>query len=168
MKIDVREERPGDGEAIRALHLIAFGQSEEADIVDALRRNGGVRLSLVATVDGDLVGHILYSPINIGGRCEGVALGPMAVHPDRQGAGVGAALVAAGNARLANDGCPCVVVLGHAAYYPRFGFAPAAARGVTCQWPVPDDVFMLLVLDESKMRGVLGRAEYRPEFSTTA
>ena len=60
---------------------------------------------------------------------------------------------------------PFVVVLGHPGYYPRFGFRPASRHGITCEWPVPDDVFMLLVLDRSIMKGVSGPAKYRPEFS---
>ena len=58
-----------------------------------------------------------------------------------------------------------MIVLGHADYYPRFGFERASARGVRCEWDVPDDVFMLLVLDETTMSGVSGLARYRPEFA---
>ena len=65
---------------------------------------------------------------------------------------------------LAEGGCPFIVVLGHAAYYPRFGFVPASTYGVSCVWPVPNDVFMIRVLDASAMQGVSGKATYRDEF----
>jgi len=168
MELEIRDENPGDIAAIGALNRLAFGQEQEGNIVDALRRNGAARLSLVATVDGQVVGHILYSPVTIAGNLEGAALGPMAVLPGHQGKGIGSRLVRAGNARLQNEGCPYIIVLGHAEYYPRFGFEPAGRFGVTCEWEVPDDVFMLLVLDEARMRGVSGEARYRPEFSTVS
>jgi putative acetyltransferase len=168
MRIAIREESAGDVAAIRDLNTRAFGQEQEANIVDALRSNDAVRLSLVALVDGRLVGHIMYSPITIGGKVTGAALGPMAVLPEYQRRGVGSELVEGGSKRLEKDGCPFIIVLGHAEYYPRFGFRPASAHDVTCEWDVPDNVFMLLVLDEAKMRGVSGLANYRHEFSTVA
>jgi putative acetyltransferase len=167
--IEVREERPGDIAAIRALHRHAFGQDQEGRIVDALRSNGALMLSLVATREGVVVGHIAYSPIAVGGAALGAALGPMAVQPEYQRQGIGSRLVESGTLRLQQTGCPFIVVVGHAGYYPRFGFTPASARGITCEWDVPDDVFMLLVLDEAKMAGVAGGAvTYRREFSTVA
>jgi putative acetyltransferase len=167
MAIEVREERSGDAAAIRDIHTRAFGQEQEANIVDALRSNGAVRLSLVATVNGRSVGHILYSPLTIGGTFAGAALGPMAVLPECQRQGVGSELVEKGTQRLRNDGCPFVIVLGHAEYYPRFGFRPASTYGVTCEWEVPDEVFMLLVLDEAGTLDISGLAKYRHEFSST-
>jgi len=168
MLIEIREEKSGDISAIRELNKRAFEQEQEANIVDALRLNGAARLSLVAVVEGRVVGHIMYSPITIGGKIAGAALGPMAVLPEYQGKGIGSELVRKGNERLNNEGCPYIIVLGHAEYYPRFGFKPASAHGVTCEWDVPGNVFMLLVLDESKMHGVYGQAKYRHEFSSVA
>lgn len=168
MDIEIRDERPGDIAAIHALNKRAFEQEQEAKIVDALRQNGAARLSLVAVVGGQIVGHIMYSPITIARKYEGAALGPMAVLPEYQRKGIGSMLVMAGNERLRKEGCPYVIVLGHAEYYPRFGFKPASAFGVTCEWEVPDNVFMLLALDEAKMRGVSGKSQYSPEFSNVA
>jgi putative acetyltransferase len=130
-----------------------------------LRSSGASLLSLVATSNGRIVAHAQYSPVSVNGTI-GAGLGPIAVHPDHQRQGIGSALIEAGNATLRQTGCPFVVVLGHADYYPRFGFEPASRYGVTCEWDVPDDVFMMLVLDRSKMTGVSGRAVYRQEFST--
>jgi putative acetyltransferase len=163
--IEIRREREGDQTAVRNVNDRAFGQDLEGRIVDALRSNGAVLLSLVAVLDTRIVGHILYSPASIG-EVTGAGLGPMAVLPEFQRQGIGSMLVRAGNQTLNDAGCPFAVVLGHADFYPRFGFTPARTRGVTCEWDVPDDVFMLLVLDELRMRGVSGLATYRPEFST--
>lgn len=165
MEIEVRDERPEDVAAIRALHELAFGQREEAVLVDALRDHGAATLSLVADRGGEVVGHVLYSPVTIGDALEGAGLGPVSVLPRHQGRGIGSLLIRAGNERLERAGSPFIVVLGHVAYYPRFGFRPASERGVRCEWKVPGDAFMLLVLDERRMRGASGTARYRPEFS---
>lgn len=162
--IDVRQEQSGDISAIRDVNRRAFGQDHEGNIVDALRANGAAWLSLVAALDGHVVGHILYSPLLVG-DVTGAALGPMAVVPEHQREGIGSRLVEAGNQQLRQQGCPFIVVVGHSTFYPRFGFRPAATYGITCEWDVPDDVFMVLALDESRMPGVIGTAKYRAEFS---
>jgi putative acetyltransferase len=164
--IEIREERPGDIAAIRDLNRRAFGQDQEGNIVDALRSNGAALLSLLATLDGRVVGHIVYSPLSVNGEVTGAALGPMAVLPEYQRQGIGSKLVEAGNLKLKDAGCPFIIVVGHANYYPRFGFRPASTHGIKCEWEVSDDVFMLLVLDEAKMQGISGLAEYRHEFSS--
>lgn len=165
--IEVRDERPGDIAAIRDVNRRAFAQDQEANIVDALRTNGGALLSLVATLDGEVVGHIMYSPLTVA-DATGAAIGPMAVVPERQRQGIGSRLVEEGNRRLAQAGCPFVVVLGHAEFYPRFGFRPASAFGITCQWNVPDDVFMAMMLGDATPARVAGLARYREEFSTVS
>jgi putative acetyltransferase len=166
--IEIREERPDDVAAVRDLNRRAFGQDQESNIVDALRANGAALLSLVATLNDRVVGHIMYSPLTIDGKLEGAALGPMAVIPERQRQGIGSKLIEAGNQKLKDAGCPFIIVVGHADYYPRFGFRPASEHGIKCQWDVPDDVFMLLVLDQAKMEGVSGLAKYRHEFSSVS
>jgi putative acetyltransferase len=166
--IEIREERAGDVEAIRDVNRRAFGQDQEANIVDALRSNGAVLLSLVAILDGKVVGHILYSPISIEGGVPGAALAPMAVLPEDQRQGIGTKLIEAGNRQLKEEGCPFIIVLGHANYYPRFGFRPASAYGVRCEWDVSDDVFLLLVLNQDKMGKASGLARYRHEFSSVS
>jgi putative acetyltransferase len=117
-------------------------------------------------MDDRVVGHIMYSPAVIGQNITGAALGPMAVVPDLQRQGIGGKLIKAGNKKLKDAALPFIIVVGHADYYPRFGFRPAQDRGITCEWDVPNDVFMLLVLDKEKMKGVSGTARYRQEFST--
>jgi putative acetyltransferase len=166
--IEIREERPDDVAAVRDLNRRAFGQDQESNVVDALRANGAALLSLVAAVNDRVVGHIMYSPLSVGNNVIGAALGPMAVLPGRQRQGIGSKLVEAGNQKLKNAGCPFIIVVGHADYYPRFGFRPASEHGIKCEWDVPDNVFMLLVLDQAKMEGVSGLAKYRHEFSSVS
>ena len=95
----------------------------------------------------------------------GYGLAPMAVRPEQQRRGLGSALVRAGLARVQAAGAPFVLVIGHPAYYPRFGFVPASRHGVRCQWPdIPDEAVMLLVLDAGRAMPLAGEARYRPEF----
>ena len=166
MLIEIREERPDDIAAIREVNRRAFGQDQEGNIVDALRTNGAALLSLVATVNGQVAGHIMYSLLTVAENADGVALGPMAVVPEYQRQGIGTKLIGAGNRKIKDAGYPLIIVEGHAEYYPRFGFRPASEYGIKCEWDVPDEVFMLLVLNEAKMQGASGLAKYRHEFST--
>jgi len=168
MTISIREEEPGDISAIQAINERAFGQREEVDIVDRLRESCDELLSLVAECDGEVVGHILFSPVvteSERGAVRGMGLAPMAVLPEYQRKGIGTALAERGLEILRERSCPYVIVVGHPGYYPRFGFISASQRGIECQWPgVPDGAFMILVLDESAMEGVAGVARYRDEF----
>jgi putative acetyltransferase len=165
--MEIREEHAGDISEIRELNQQAFGQAQEGNIVDALRSNGAALLSLVATLDDHVVGHILYSPVSLSG-VDGAALGPMAVLPQHQRQGIGSKLIDEGNRRLKESGCPFIIVVGHANFYPRFGFKPASTRAITCEWEIPDEAFMVLTLDHARMAGVSGLAQYRPEFSTVS
>jgi putative acetyltransferase len=91
----------------------------------------------------------------------------MAVLPEYQKQGIGSELVRAGRSKLKKKRCPFVLVLGHAEYYPRFGFEPASRYGIRSQWEVPDEAFMILVLSEAEMKGISGVAKYRQEFDET-
>jgi putative acetyltransferase len=110
----------------------------------------------------------MYSPLTVAENVNGVALGPMAVLPEYQRQGLGTRLIEAGNRKIKDAGYPFIIVVGHADYYPRFGFRPANEYGIKSEWDVPDEVFMLLVLNEQKMQGVSGLAKYRLEFSTVS
>ena len=163
MEIAVRDERPGDLAAIRDVNDRAFDQPLEGRIVDALRTHGAATLSLVAEVGGRIVGHILFSPVTSAGA-DGLGLGPMAVTPEQQRRGVGAALIDVAMTRLRAAGCPFVVVLGHHDYYTRFGFVPASRHGLRCEWDVPDEAFMVHVLDAAATAAAAGLIRYRSEF----
>ena len=165
--IEIRAERPEDAPGIRIVNELAFGQPTEAGIVDRLRESSADFISLVAE-DEAVVGHILFTPAVIESharRVVGMGLAPMAVAPDRQRQGIGSALVRRGLEILRERGCPFVIVLGHPEYYPRFGFDPASAHGLACQWGgVPDEAFMVTILDAQAMKGMSGVARYREEF----
>lgn len=163
--IEIRDEEPGDIDAIRDVNRQAFNQEQEGRIVDALRDNGGVLLSLVAAVNGVVVGHIMFSPLSVG-PATGAGLAPMAVLPNYQRQGIGSQLVEQGLQRLNKAGCPFVVVLGHPDFYPRFGFRPAVESGLTCEWDVPAEAFMVAILRPELTTTLAGLARYRPEFST--
>ena len=165
----VRRETPQDGAAIRTVNEKAFGGPAEADLVEALRRHGALTLSLVAIQAVEIVGHIAFSPVTIHGvesTFPTLGLGPMAVIPAWQRRGIGSLLVRRGLAECRDAAWAGVVVLGHPEYYPRFGFVRASAFGITCEYPVPDEVFMALELIPGALSGHGGIARYRPEFST--
>jgi len=160
---EIREERPDDVSAIHGVVSRSCGL-QEARLVSRLRSNSAVTLSLVALLEREVVGHILYTPASVEG-VTGAALGPMGVVPERQHQGIGTTLVEIGNRLLAERGCPFIVVLGHPTFYPRFGFVPASTHGITCVWKVPDNVFMVRVLDHRLLQRVRGLANYREEFT---
>jgi len=166
--VTVRKEKPEDIKQIYSVNEQAFGVSTEAEIVDALRENCPGTLSLLAEDDGEIIGHIFFSPAEIewmGKVIRGMGLAPMAVRPDRQRQGIGSQLVKAGLEILEEQGCPYVIVLGHPGFYPKFGFEPASKYGLTCQWEgVPDEAFMVIVMEPSSLLGVKGVAKYRDEF----
>jgi putative acetyltransferase len=163
----VREERDGDGPAVRRVLELAFGRESEADLVDTLREGCGERFSLVAERDGEVVGHALFTPVEIGhgaGRVDGMGLAPVAVLPKLQCLGLGSAIVREGIDRLRANGCACIVVIGSPEYYRRFGFVPASRYGVRCEWDIPDESFMLLLLDEAVEERLKGGVTFRQEF----
>ena len=166
--MQIRPERPYDIAGIDALHRHAFGTSTEADLVDVLRHQAQPIISLVAEADLVIVGHILFSPVSIAPHPDVriMGLAPMAVLPARQRQGIGSTLVRTGLDECQWLGASAVVVLGHASYYPRFGFRPASAFGLTCQFNVPDDVFMALELIPGMLRGKRGTIQYHPAFAS--
>lgn len=169
--ICIREEKSEDIEEIRKLNektfMQTFGQAPEASLVDRLRENCPSILSLVAVQDDQVVGHIVFSPVKIEGdrTLDGMGLGPMAVLPEFQHRGIGSRLVQAGIEILKNQGSPFIIVLGHPEYYPRFGFELASHSGIRSQWDgVPDEVFMILILNENAISDISGVARYSSEF----
>jgi predicted N-acetyltransferase YhbS len=160
--LTIRAEQPGDAEAIRAVHLSAFDTDVEAGLVDDLRRTDEYipELSLVA-VDGDeVVGHVLLTRAAVEGEHGGsaVALAPIGVRAERQGERIGWALTWAAIDQAEELGESLIVLLGHPAYYPRFGFVPAGPLGVKCPWEAPDEAWMALVLDAGHPRGIVRHA----------
>jgi putative acetyltransferase len=166
-EMQIREESPEDVAGIRRVNEQAFGGDTEASLVDALRSSDGSILSLVAIDGGEVVGHLLFSPVVVRAdeeTFEAVGLGPMAVRPELQRRGIGSMLVRDGLDRLRQAGHEVVVVLGHAEYYPRFGFRRASELGIRWEHDAPDACFMVHELRPGSLRGRSGVVSYRPEF----
>jgi putative acetyltransferase len=168
MKIRPAEAR--DMDAILEINARAFGQPGEGQLVKALWNRVHPSISLVAELEDRLVGHILFSPVWVEGpepagtRFRAIALGPMSVDPPHQNRGIGSALVRAGLEACRSERELVVFVLGHPRYYPRFGFRPAASQGIGCEFPVPDDVFLVQELEPGALGGRTGTVRYHPEF----
>lgn len=163
----IRAEEPGDWDAVRAVNVSAFATPEEANLVDALRGRAKRCVSLVAENEGAIVGHIMFSPVTLSGHpALGImGLAPMAVSPAHQRQGIGSALVRAGLEQCQLLGIGAVVVLGHPAYYPRFGFLPSTRFDIRCEYEVPEDVFMVMELAAGFLRGSVGTIKYHAAFS---
>lgn len=161
----VRDEHPDDREQVRIVNEAAFGRSDEADLIDRLRAEGAILLSLVAEIDPQIVGHILFSRMTVEttqGPVPAVSLAPMAVLPDHQRRQVGSHLVRQGLAELGRRGERIVIVLGHMDYYPRFGFSSEKARCLTS--PFPPEAFMALELKDGALAGIHGVVRYPSAF----
>ena len=163
----IRAEQAADKNGVRAVNERAFGGRAEADIVEALHRAHTAVVALVAEMGAEVVGHILFSPVDVeqanGKRLVGLA--PMAVAPDYQRQGIGSQLVREGLARCRANGFDGVVVLGHAEYYPRFGFVLAMQFGLRSEYDVPADVFMAIELGSGSLDGVSGLLRYHKAFA---
>jgi putative acetyltransferase len=148
-----RPETSADAAAVHAITSAAFDTPLEADLVDALRADTGAwidGLSIVAeSADGTLVGLALFTRCHVDGR-PALALAPCAVLPEFQRTGAGSAAIRAGLEAARVMGENLVLVLGHADYYPRFGFTPASGFGVRAPFEVPDEAMMALSLDPSR------------------
>jgi putative acetyltransferase len=163
----IRHEAEGDLAGIRYVHEKAFERPGEADLVDSLRDREAILISLVAERDGQVVGHIAYSLVQIkAGESTFNALGlaPLAVLPQLQRQGVGTELIESSLDDCRREGHALVIVLGHPDYYTRFGFTRADAYGIVCEFDVPPEAFMVKELQEDALTGVHGTVFYAPEF----
>jgi putative acetyltransferase len=164
----IRFETPEDTPAIRHVNELAFGRVNEADLVDRLRCESAITLSLVAVQDEQVVGHVLISPVTVhneDSQWDAVALGPMAVLLSYQKQGVGSALIRAAFDELKKIGQYVVIVLGHPEYYPRLGFVPSRPLGIRWEIDVPEEVFMVAELRDGALNGRTGVVRYHPAFS---
>jgi putative acetyltransferase len=130
----IRHARAPDHAAIRAILDSAFGRSHEGDIVDHLRADGDVMFELVEEEAGVVTGHVVFSRLWADSQNLYAALGPLAVRPDLQGSGTGDRLTRVGLDTARDFGAHAVMVVGHASYYPRFGFSTEAARQISCPY----------------------------------
>ncbi len=156
----IRQARDEDGEAIEALNLAAFGGPDEAGIITRLAADGDSLYSLVAHNDREILGHIQFFRIAVDGDDVAAGLGPMAVLPQFQKSGIGSGLVKLGLTLMQGSGRGLVFVLGHPAYYPRFGFSPETAQDFTAPWSGP--AFMALRFGDHGRQG--GKLAYPAAF----
>jgi predicted N-acetyltransferase YhbS len=170
MKIQIRPENKSDYNIISMVNDIAFGQEAEGILVEKLRKNKkfSKELSLVACMGNEIIGHILFFPVEIksdNSTFESLALAPMSVLPELQGLGIGSQLIENGLAKAKKMGHKSVIVLGHADFYPKFGFTPASKFKISCPFEVSDEVFMALELEKDSLASVSGCVEYPKEFN---
>lgn len=148
-----RAETPADLDAIREVVVAAFPSPEEADLVEKLRADPGAWIDGLSWVavdpEGRVVGHALLTRCHIDGQ-DALALAPCAVLPAHQGTGAGSAAIRSALEAARALGENTVVVLGHAGYYPRFGFSPASRVGIRAPFEVPDEAMMALALDPAR------------------
>jgi putative acetyltransferase len=148
---------------VSAVHTAAFGRPTEA-----LRQAAGFYLGLVATDGDQIVGHILFTPVPLRGDRSSdlvLALAPMAVRPAWQRRGIGGALVRAGLQACRDARHDVVLVVGHPAFYPHFGFVPARPLGLRAAPAMPDAAFMVAELTPGALRGRRGGVVYGSDFS---
>jgi putative acetyltransferase len=162
--IAMRPETPADIPAIRRVIEAAFGQTAEVVLVDQLRDDGDLVLSLVAEDAGVVVGHIAFSRLEVedaAARFDALALAPIAVHPSRQGEGIGSGLVRTAHDMLRQRGEHLIVVLGDPDYYQRFGYDRERAEGFESSYQ--SDSLMALALDGAAPRS--GQLRYAFAFT---
>ncbi len=162
----IRAEKENDRDAVYAVNVSAFESPAEADLVDALREQAQPIVSLVAEENGEVVGHIMFSPVSLSGHphLKVMGLAPMGVTRGHQRKGIGSALVRAGLTQCKQLGFTAIVVLGHPEYYTRFGFTPSSRFDINCEFEVPEEVFMAIELQPDGLSGTTGRVKYHAAF----
>ncbi|WP_029904256.1 GNAT family N-acetyltransferase [Prevotella sp. 10(H)] len=169
LEVEIRQEEANDFPAVYDINLKAFKRKDEARLADRLRASDAFipELSLVAVIGKKVVGHILFTKVNImddSRIIESLILAPVSVQPDLQNKGIGSRLVRHGLQKAKDLGYQSVFVLGHAHYYPRFGFLPANKWEIKLPFDVPSDAFMGVELQENSLAGVKGIVYYAREF----
>jgi putative acetyltransferase len=164
----VRSEAPVDAPAIHAVHAAAFGQEPEAQLVDELRARGLIRCSLVAEIDGAVVGNVIFCRVDLdvdGTQYKAAALAPLAVQPGFHGRGIGSQLVVKGLSICRTLGIAAVFVLGDPQYYERFGFSTDATRRIKSPYSHLKHDWMGLELEPGVLRANAVRVTYSDAFA---
>jgi predicted N-acetyltransferase YhbS len=174
MEVTIRKEQPADYQQVfeiveLAFRTMPFADGDEQVVVEALRKNEMFipELSLVAEADNKLVGHILFTPLQIIGddmAFKSLTLGPVAVLPEHQNKGIGSRLIEEGHRIARTLGYSSIFVLGHPDYYPRFGYISTCKWGIPPPHGAPSEAFMAIELAPGSLTGVSGVAKFLPEF----
>ena len=167
--MNIHEEKSADINAIWKINADAFETEAEARLVNSLRDSGCTFISLVAETCNNIVGHILFTPVELTGdknKLKIMGLAPMAVLPKYQNKGIGSKLVKTAIEHCQSLGYDAVVVLGHPSYYPKFGFVPSVAYGIKSEYEVPDEAFMILELVPGSLKGHRGTIKYHELFNS--
>ncbi len=164
--VTIRPEQPEDIPAVRRVHEAAFPTRVEADLVDRVRSGGKAAVSLIAQESGNVIGHILFSPVSFDPPAAVTAFGlaPMAVMPGHEKHAVGRRLVQNGLAECHAQGACLVVVLGEPEYYSRFGFERASRHGLRNEFGAEEE-FMVFLLDARAHPTPGTLVKYGPEFA---
>jgi predicted N-acetyltransferase YhbS len=169
VKIIIRQETASDYKKVYEINKRAFNQENESKLIEKIRKGENYipELSLVAEIEDNIVGHILFSKIKIVGdsNYDSLALAPVAVLPEYQKKGIGSKLVAKGLEKAKELGFNSIIVLGHKDYYLKFGFQRASEWGIQCPFRVPDEAFMAIELMENTLDGKSGIVQYPDEFN---
>jgi len=165
-KLKIRQYCASDKSKMEDVHTKAFGKQEGPIIADLVVRlledkTAAPVLSLVASENEKIIGHILFTKITITQAIQPVTasiLAPMAVLPGSQAKGVGSKLIQEGLRRLKQSGVELVFVLGHPDYYPRSGFIPAGTLGYEAPYPIPEENADAWMVQELRT-GIIGRVK---------
>jgi putative acetyltransferase len=160
----IRRETSSDHPGIWAVHCECFPTEAEARLVDLLRAAGRLSVSLVAELDGSIIGHVAFSPVTTEAGQTGAGLGPVAVLESQRRRGIGGRLIVDGLSACRAAGFGWAVVLGEPAYYSRFGFLPAASFDLSDEYG-GGPAFQAMELSPGAMPVGAGLVRYAPEFS---
>jgi putative acetyltransferase len=164
--MNIVPEQPAHRPAVLELNRLAFKGDAESRLIKNLARDNSILASFVAVDGGEVVGHILFSPLHLmvnGKRIDAVALAPMCVIPGRQRQGIGTQLVGHGIEEMKSAGLAAIIVLGHVNFYARFGFRHDLAKNLACSFN-QYDAFMGLELIEGCLAGNAGTCRYARAF----
>jgi predicted N-acetyltransferase YhbS len=172
--INIRPEKQADFSAVKTILKLAFANDEHSEqtedlLVERLRKSPAYipELALVATLEDEVIGHILLTKIDIvssRGGTPSLALAPVSVHPDYQNQGFGGALIKTAHQQARQLGYGSIVLLGHSDYYPRFGYKLCRDYGIELPFPAPTENCMILELQEGALTGISGMVKYDQAF----
>jgi len=171
----IRKEKPEDYSTVielteKAFETMEFSDGKEGQLVEKLRKAATFipELSLIAEHNGQIIGHILFTPLKIENenyKNDSLVLGPVSVLPEFQKQGIGGQLIVAGHQKALELGFHSAILIGHPEYYPRFGYQKASGFGLKVAMELPsDDVFMAVELSEAALKDISGMVIFPPEF----